>query len=374
MKIAIGLGQSFNDDWHALADYVAGAERLGVDSVWSIETWTYDAATPLAYIAARTERIKLGTGIMQIDARTPAMVAMTANTLASMSGGRFILGLGVSGPQVMEGWHGIPFARPLQRTSETVEIIRKALSGERVVHEGDIYRLPRPGGEGKALSIGPRPAKPIPIYLATLGPKNLELTGELADGWIGTSFIPEHADNFFTHIAAGAARAGRSLADIDLGVGAGSVAFVTDESAMPRLLAARKPPLAFYIGAMGSARHNFYNDAWRRAGYTEMAREVQRLWLGGQRAEATALIPDDLAFKSNLDEATALIPDDLAFKSNLIGTEDQVRERLRLYRDVGINTLRISPEGATAEARLETLGRLVALVREVDAEVAPAAR
>lgn len=356
MKISIGVGQSFTDDWNALADYAAGAERLGVDSIWSIETWTYDAATPLAYLAARTERIKLGTGIMQIDARTPAMVAMTANTLASMSGGRFILGLGVSGPQVMEGWHGVPFARPLQRTRETIQIIRKALSGERVVHDGEVYHLPRPGGEGKALSIGPRPASPIPIYLATLGPKNLELTGELADGWIGTSFIPEHADNFFPHIAAGAARAGRSLADIDLGVGAGSVAFIEDEAELPRLLAARKPGLAFYIGAMGSAQSNFYNDAWRRAGYTEMAREVQRLWLGGQRAEATALIPDDLAFKSNL-----------------VGTEAMVRERLRVYRDVGINTLRISPDGATPEARLDTLARLIALVREVDAEVAPAA-
>jgi F420-dependent oxidoreductase-like protein len=359
MKIAIGLGQSFTDDWHALADYVAGAERLGVDSVWSIETWTYDAATPLAYVAARTERIKLGTGIMQIDARTPAMVAMTANTLASMSGGRFILGLGVSGPQVMEGWHGVPFARPIQRTRETIQIIRRALSGERVVHEGEMYRLPRPGGEGKALSIGPRPANPIPIYLATLGPKNLELTGELADGWIGTSFLPEHADNFFPHIAAGAARAGRTLADIDLGVSAGSVAFLNDdadEADLSRLLAARKPGLAFYIGAMGSVQHNFYNDAWRRAGYTEMARDVQRLWLGGQRAEATALIPDDLAFKSNL-----------------IGTETQIRGRLRVHRDAGVNTLRISPDGATTEARLGNLERLLALIREVDAEVAPAA-
>lgn len=356
MKISIGLGATFTDDWHALADYVAAAEQVGVDSVWSIETWTYDAVSPLGYLAARTERIKLGTGIMQIDARSPAMVAMTANTLASMSGGRFILGLGVSGPQVIEGWHGVPFARPLQRTRETVEIIRKALSGERLVYDGEIYHLPRPGGEGKALSIGPRPANPVPIYLATLGPKNLELTGELADGWIGTMFIPEHADNFFGHIAAGAARAGRSLADIDLGVGAGSVAFIEDESEMPRLLAARKPGLAFYIGAMGSAQSNFYNDTWRRAGYTEMAREVQRLWLGGQRAEATALIPDDLAFKSNL-----------------IGTEDQVRERLRRYRAVGVNTLRISPEGATPDARLATLERLVALVREVDAEAVPTA-
>jgi F420-dependent oxidoreductase-like protein len=287
------------------------------------------------------------------------MVAMTANALARMSGGRFLLGLGVSGPQVVEGWHGVPFARPLQRTRETVDIIRKIFSGERVTHDGEIYTLPLPGGEGKALAIGRRPPGDIPIYLATLGPKNLELTGELADGWIGTSFFPEQAEVSFSHIAAGAARAGRSLGDIDLQTSAGVVAFLDnkgDEGEMTRLIAARKPGVAFYLGAMGSAETNFYNDAWRRAGQEEVARDVQRLWLERQHAAAAARIPDDLILRCNL-----------------IGTEAMVRERLRVYRAAGLNTLRITPEGATADERLETLSRLIALVREVEAEPTDAA-
>lgn len=350
MKLAIGFDPAAVEDWPALADYVRKAEELGIDSVWSIETWTADAVTPLGYLAARTKRIQLGTGIMQIGARTPAMVAMTANALARMSGGRFLLGLGVSGPQVVEGWHGVRFARPLQRTRETIAIIRKAFSGERVAHDGEIYRLPLPGGEGKALAIGRRPPGDIPIYLATLGPKNLELTGELADGWIGTSFFPEQAEISFRHIAAGAARAGRSLADLDLQTSAGSVAFTDDEAELTRLIAARKPGVAFYLGAMGSAETNFYNDAWRRAGQEEVARDVQRLWLDRQHSAAAARIPDDLILRCNL-----------------IGNEAQVRERLRVYRDAGLNTLRITPEGKTPDERLATLARLVALVREVEA-------
>lgn len=351
MRLAIGIDPFVIDDWPALAEYVAGVERLGVADVWSAETWSHDAATPLAYLAARTGRIRLGTGIMQLGARTPAMVAMTANALASMSGGRFVLGLGVSGPQVMEGWHGVPFARPLARTRETIAIVRKALSGARLTHEGAVYRLPLPGGEGKALSLGSPPPAPVPIYLATLGPQNLELTGELADGWLGTSFIPEHADTFFAHIAAGAARAGRTLADIDLQATGGAVAFADGEGALSALIAARKPGLAFTLGAMGSAEHNFYNDAWRRAGYTEVAREVQRLWLDRRR-----------------DEATALIPDQLILQSNLIGTPPMIRERLRRHRAAGVTTLRVAPEGTTPAERLAVLERLIGLVREVEGE------
>ena len=345
MKLAIGIDPFVINDWQALAEYVAGAERLGVADVWSAETWSHDAATPLAYLATRTTSIRLGTGIMQLGARTPAMIAMTANALAGMSGGRFLLGLGVSGPQVMEGWHGVPFARPLQRTRETIAIVRRALSGERLSYDGQVYRLPLPGGAGKALALGSPPPAPIPIYLATLGPRNLELTGELADGWLGTSFIPEQADSFFAHIATGAARAGRTLADLDLQATGGVVAFADDEAALPALLAARKPGLAFTLGAMGSAEHNFYNDAWRRAGYDEVAREVQRLWLDRRRADAAALIPDDLILKSNL-----------------IGTEPMISARLRVHRDAGVNTLRVAPDGATSAARLATLARLVALV------------
>ena len=189
MKLAIDLG--FLDvQWEQHITYAVEAERLGVDFAWSPEAWGYDAVTPLAYLAAKTNRIRLGTSIMQIGARTPAMIAMTAMTMAALSNDRFILGLGVSGPQVMEGWHGVRFAHPLQRTRETIEIVRMITRGERLTYAGEIYQLPLPGGEGKSLVSSAQPRPNLPIYLATLGPKNLELTGELANGWLGTSFIP----------------------------------------------------------------------------------------------------------------------------------------------------------------------------------------
>ncbi len=341
MKLAINFSPS-NEDWEGAVTYAVEAERLGVDMAWSPEFWGYDAATPLAYLAAKTSRIRLGTGIMQIGARTPAMTAMTAMTLASLSGDRFVLGLGVSGPQVIEGWHGVRFDRPLQRMREVVEIVRMVTRGERLVYHGEIYDLPLPGGEGKALVPGARPRPNLPIYLATLGPKSLELTGELADGWLGTSFMPEHASMFFEAIATGAERVGRSLADLDLQVAAGVVAFSDD---VERLIAPRKPGLAFTLGAMGSRQHNYYNDVYRRAGYEDVAIEVQDLW-----------------FKKQREEAAARIPDELVLKTNLLGTEDMVRERIQAHRTAGVTTLRVEPDGETLDERLATLGRLVDLV------------
>ena len=343
MRVAIGLRLEANEDWAQAATYVTEAERLGVDFVWSHESWGLDAATPLAFMAARTSRIRLGSGIMQAGTRTPALVAMTALSLASMSNGRFVLGLGVSGPQVIEGWHGLRFDRPLTRMRETVEIVRRATSGERLAYKGEIYELPLPGGEGKALRVGATPRPGIPIYLATLSPRSLEMTGEVADGWLGTSFMPEHANVFLDHLAAGAKRAGRTLDALDLHVSAGVVAFA---DAVERLIPPRKPGLAFSLGAMGSLQHNFYNDAFKRAGYADTATEVQRLWLDGKR-----------------DEATARVPDEMALKANLLGTEAMVRERLRVYRASGLTTLRVDPAGATLEARLATLGRLMELVK-----------
>jgi F420-dependent oxidoreductase-like protein len=313
-----------------------------VDVVWSAEAWGHDAISPLAYLAGKTSRIRLGTGIIQAGTRTPALVAMTAMSMASLSSGRFILGLGTSGPQVIEGWHGLPFDRPVTRMREIIEIARMAARGERVIYQGKTYTLPRPGGEGKALRTIARPRE-IPVYLATLSPRSLVMTGELADGWLGTSFMPEHADIFFAHIAKGAEQAGRKLTDLDLQAG-GAVAFGDD---LDRLIAVRRPGIAFTLGAMGSAEHNFYNDAYKRAGFDEAAREVQRLWLDGKREEAAAHVPE------------AMITG-----SNLIGTEAMVRDRVRAYRDAGITTLRVQPEGATLKDRLDTLGRIAAIVRE----------
>jgi len=285
---------------------------------------------------------------MQIGARTPAMIAMTAMTMAALTHDRFVLGLGVSGPQVMEGWHGVPFAHPLQRTREVIDIVRIIARGERLTYAGGIHQLPLPGGEGKALVSIAQPRPNLPIYLATLGPKNLELTGELADGWLGTSFIPEHAHMFFDPLETGAQRAGRSLVDLDLQVNAGVVAFSDD---LERLIAPRKPGLAFTLGAMGSRAHNFYNQVYQRAGYAEIALQVQDLWLKRQR-----------------EAAVALIPDDLVLKTNLIGTKEMVRERLRIHQQAGVTTLRVAPDGETLGERINILGELVDLVKQVNRE------
>jgi len=344
MRVAVSLRLA-TEDWTTGSAYVVEAEKLGAESVWTPEAWGHDAVAPLAFLAARTSRIALGTAIMQVGTRTPALIAMTALSLASMSNGRFRLGLGVSGPQVIEGWHGIRFDRPARRLRETVEIVRQAIAGERLQYKGEMYELPLPGGEGKALRVAAKPRAGIPIYLATLSPRSLEMTGEIADGWLGTSFMPDHARVFLDHIAAGATRAGRSLDSLDLHVSAGVVAFGDD---VDTLIAPRKPGLAFSLGAMGSRRHNFYNDAYRRAGYADIATEVQRLWLDGRR-----------------DEAAARVPDELVLKTNLLGTAAMVRERLKVYQRAGIGTIRVEPAGDTLDARLANLGRLLELAKSL---------
>jgi len=342
VKIAIGIGgaAATGDDWKDLVTYVEEAEKLGVDSVWSAEAWGTDGVAPLAFLAARTERIFLGTGILQISARVPAMTAMTALTLAQISGDRFRLGLGASGPQVVEGLQGLPFAAPLTRMRETVDIVRLAFRGEKLVYSGRQHTLPRPGGEGKPLRLALAANPHIPIYLATLTPRALELTGEIADGWLGTSFVPEAAAAHFDAIARGAARAGKNLSDLDLAAG-GHVAFGEPQS----LIDARKPSLAFTLGAMGSATTNFYNDAWCRAGYEHDAKAVQQLWLAKRR-----------------EDAAARVPDEMVVRSNLLGTEDMVRDRIRAYRTAGVTTLRVDPEGSTPGERLDTLARFLDLV------------
>jgi F420-dependent oxidoreductase-like protein len=352
MKVAIGGGLDTNENWDELTTYVLEAERLGVDSVWSAEAWGLDGATILAYLVAKTSRIKLGSGIFQTVGRTPANLAMTAMSLASMSGDRFMLGLGASGPQVVEGWHGVPFKKPKRRIRETIEIVKLVSSGEKLAYEGEIFQLPLPGGEGKSIRIRAQPRPNIPIYLATLSPKSLELTGELADGWLGTSFMPEHADVFFEHIERGAKKAGRSLNDIDLAVG-GAVAFSDD---VDQLIERNKPGIAFTLGAMGSKQHNFYNAAFRRAGYDEEAIAVQNKWLEGDR-----------------EGAVALVPDEIVMQVNFLGTEEMVRERIRKYRDASVTTLRLQPDGRTMDERLATLGRAVELVNEVSRETAASA-
>lgn len=344
MKLSISIGSAYynGEDWDSLVDYTVAADKMGVDETWSAEAWGMDAVVPLAYLAAKTENIKLGTGILQISSRVPSMLAMTAQSLDTVSKGRFLMGLGVSGPQVVEGLHGAAFASPLGRMRETVEIIRMALAGEKLAYEGKHFVLPRPGGEGKAIRMSQPPRPNLPIYLATLGPKSLQMTGELADGWLGTCFLPEHANVFLDDLAAGAKKSGRSLADIDIHAGG---SFEVSED-VEGLVDARRPGMAFQLGAMGSAKTNFYNDAYCRAGFEDAAKEVQGLWIAGKR-----------------DEAARRVPDELILMGNLIGTEEMVRERLRAFRDAGVGTIRLGTGGSTWPERTASLEKAVDLVR-----------
>jgi F420-dependent oxidoreductase-like protein len=343
LAIGVNVG-SLGDDGVA---FVRETERLGADSVWTAEFWAGDALTPLAYLAGQTSTIRLVTGIVQLGARTPAMLAMSALSMQALSGGRFVLGLGTSGPQVMEGWHGVPFVKPVRRTRETIEILRMVSAGERLSYEGEVYTLPLPGGEGRALRSLLPPTN-LPIYVASLGPANLRLTGELADGWIGNSFLPESADVFLDPLREGASAAGRSLSSLDLTVAVG-VEFTDDVEEAGRRHASG---YAFTFGAMGSETTNFYNDAFARQGYGEDVREVQRLWRAGDR-----------------EGAARRVPVAIGLGTNLVGTDAMVLARLRLYRDAGITLLRAGLAGDTVDARLADLDRLLGLVRSVNAEV-----
>ena len=287
MQLAIELGRLDAGNLQLNIDWVQTAERLGVAIAFSAEAWWNDAATPLAYLADKTSTIKLATGIMQTTARTPAMTAMTALALHDLTGGRFILGLGASGPQVVEGLHSTRYNPALSRTKETVDICRMIFRGEKVNYDGKVYQMPLAASEGKAIRIDHEPAD-IPIYLATLGPKSLVYTGEAAQGWLGTSFSPDHPEAHLDYLAQGAAQAGRSISDIDLCVSA-RIEIGDDIEAM---IDRRRPAVAFNMGGMGSADTNFYNDAFKRAGYEEDARAIQSLWLAGKRKEAAARVPD----------------------------------------------------------------------------------
>ncbi|HEY3980956.1 MAG TPA: LLM class flavin-dependent oxidoreductase, partial [Streptosporangiaceae bacterium] len=260
-------------------------------------------------------------------------------------GGRFRLGIGVSGPQVMEGWHGVPFRRPVQLTRETIEIIRMVSRGDRLAYRGQIYQLPLPGGPGRALRPAAPPV-PVPIYLAAIGPANLRLCGELADGWLGNTFMPETAAVFLDELRAGAARAGRTLADLDLQVPV-AVEFTDDVGEAEARHAAG---YAFTIGAMGSGSANFYNEAFARQGFGDQVRAVQELWQAGRR-----------------DEAARAVPRELGARTNLLGPPEVVRARLRRYRAAGVNTLSVKLRGSLGE-RLETLGQTLDLVREINRE------
>ncbi|MBA2793626.1 MAG: LLM class F420-dependent oxidoreductase [Thermoleophilaceae bacterium] len=326
-------------------DIVLEAEAAGFDSVWAAEAYGSDTATVLAWLASNTERIKIGSAIFQMPARTPAMTAMTAATLDNISAGRMILGIGSSGPQVAEGWHGQPFARQLQRTREYVEIVRKALARERLEYKGEIYELPLPDGPGKALklTIGPVQER-IPIYVAAIGPKNTQLTGEIADGWLPTFFSPEHVGEFRSLLEEGAARAGNGKA-LDDSFDIAPMVNLSIDDDVDRARDAMRPVLALYVGGMGSKDKNFYNALVRRYGFEEAADEVQELYLSGKKEEAAAALPAEL-----IDQIS------------LCGPKELVAERLAVYRDAGVGTLICTPMAFDPDERKRMIRDLAELL------------
>lgn len=343
MKLGLNIGYFGT----AIADnfgLIAAAEDLGYDSVWTAEAYGSDALTPLAFIAARTERIKIGSGVFQMPARTPAMTAMSAATLDQMSNGRFLLGLGVSGPQVVEGWHGRPFGKPLKVSREYVAIVRKILArDEPVEFDGEYYTLPYTGpgatGLGKPLKIMQRPKnRALPIYLAAIGPKNVELTAEIADGWLPIFFSPERTATVYEPLlASGFAKSGDDDKRQSFEIAPTVNALVTDDLEGGRLQ--MKPQLALYIGGMGAKGRNFYNDLASRYGYEAEAEKIQDLYLSGKKMEATMSVPDSL-----VDEVC------------LVGSRAMIKDRLDAWKDAGVGTLIL---GTTDVATLQTVAELV---------------
>src|SRR5919199_3100186 len=316
-----GLGLSAEEQLALVRE----AEAAGYDSVWTAEAYGSDAATILGWLAQATTRIKLGSAIFQMPGRSPAMTAMTAATLDQLSGGRFVLGLGTSGPQVSEGWHGVRFGRQLQRTREYVDVVRLALSRERVIYHGETLTLPLPDGPGKPLKLTIAPVQErIPILLAAIGPKNTALAAEVADGWIPTLFSPEHVGEFRPLLEEGFARAGNGKGFGDFEIAPTVNLMVTDDREAAR--DAMRHYLALYVGGMGSREKNFYNALVSRYGFADAARQVQDLYLQGKR-----------------DEAAAALPAELIDHVSLCGPADVVRERLAGFRDAGVGTLMGAP-------------------------------
>jgi F420-dependent oxidoreductase-like protein len=336
--VKLGLNLGYQTAWSSPATDLAmaqEAERLGYSVVWAAEAYGSDSPSTLAWLAGQTSTIDLGAAVMQIPARTPASTAMTATTIDNLSGGRFRLGLGVSGPQVSEGWHGVRFAKPLARTREYVDIVKLAVGRKPVEYTGEHYTLPLPDGPGKTLRLGFHPPREhIPIYLAAVGPKNLELAGEIADGWLAVFYSPEFAAEQHESWHAGRAKAGLPTEGFDVVPSVPVV--VGDDVAMAAELI--RWYAALYVGGMGSRKQNFYNDLAIRMGYADAAKTVQDLYLDKRARDAAAAVP--LEF---ID------------RTSLLGPKERIADRLNAYAASGVTTLSVSPFVADAESGVQTL-------------------
>ncbi|WP_066362183.1 LLM class F420-dependent oxidoreductase [Herbidospora mongoliensis] len=342
MRIGMALSYSggFKETVAELADY----EKAGLDIVFVAEAYSFDAVSQMGYIAAKTERLEIASGILPVYSRTPALLAMTAAGLDYVSDGRFTLGLGASGPQVIEGFHGVPYTAPLGRTREVIEIVRKVWKRERLEYQGKHYTMPLQGGTGlgKPLKLIIPPVRErIPIVVAAIGPKNVELSAELAEGWLPIFYMPEKAaDVWGPSLAAGRAKRDPELGELDV-IATATLAIGDDVSG---LLEFGRPMAALYIGGMGAKGKNFYNDLAVRYGYEKEAADIQDLYLAGKK-----------------EEAAALVPHDLLEKMSLIGSEGFVRDRLAAMKESGVTTLNVTPVGSTHEERL----RLIEKVKEL---------
>ncbi len=340
MKLCTAM--MFDGDPERLASKIVDLEAAGVDMVLIPEIYGFDQISVLGYIAAKTERIELMTGIVNVFSRSPALIAQSAATIDSLSGGRFTLGIGTSGAQVIEGWHGVPFKRPLGRTRDTVDICRKIWSGEKVTHEGKAVTLPLPAdagtGLGKPLKFMNRISRSdIPIVIASIGPSNVEMTAEIAEGWQPIHFVPDRFDRVWGE----ALEAGNAKRSADLGPMSifGDAQLSIGESAeVADAREAARGHVGFYVGGMGAKNKNYYNDLFRRYGWEEEAEKIQDLFLGGQRAEAMAAVPDEY-----VDSA------------NLIGPESHIKERLAVYKDVGVTHLTVNATGPNALGDMEAV-------------------
>ncbi len=331
MKLSMTL--NYTGDPKAAAQTAADYERAGVDAIWVAELYSFDAVSILGYLAAKTERMELVSGILPIYSRTPALIASTAAGLDAVSDGRFVLGLGASGPQVIEGWHGVKYDKPLTRTRELIDICRIVWKRERLVYEGDAYTLPLPAdqgtGLGKPLKLINHPVREdIPIWVASLGHKNVAMTAELANGWLPVFFHPDKArDVWGEDLDAGMAKRDDALGPLQINAG-GTVAITNDKAVADGIRDFSRPMTALYVGGMGAKGKNFYNNVFKRYGYEEEAEKIQDLYLDGKK-----------------DEAAALVPDDFLDSTALVGDEGRVKERIEAYRDAGVTHLQIMPVG-----------------------------